>query len=655
MFYTGMLGLVLFILCIIFCFYLPGRWFLARLKITSPPLEQVFLSTILGVVFFLFIFYILAWLHADLLAIPLYIGIDVLAVREMLFFKRLFEKGDRLPLGIIVIFSTFFSIPLLLLGNYGNTTLYHFDDMLAVALIKELRFRFPPQIPQFVGVQLTSYHFFYDFLLAKISQFFHVSAFSLHFHFVPVFFALSWGVGVYVLVSLWTKNRWTGIIATFLTMFAGSFSYIYYLAGHTSVSFMDGLGISQPAYSVYNPRITSSMIILIFSLVLLYRYLQSRQKRILIPWVLAAGMLPMTDVYAAIVLYSGLLLLTLIELSKRRFVLLLCWGIIAMFFFGTYGVFVGKSGGLIFHPLWAPIGILQAFDWIHYDQRMYDYTQSHNYLKIVLLQGYGLFIFLILNLGTRVFGLIVLLIAYLKHKFRPSLFALILCFMTIVSITIPLLVIQSGKVFEIIQLGFFYLFFCALFAAIGFSYLLAIKLPAGRMLKPVLLIILFVLTMPSTFVIYAQVVQAQSSRVSLDSPYYKALSFLKTKGNYNQTVLEIPPQEVGPDINGMNYWYNNQLPEVSAFAGKQDFLASMTGDFPGTDVEARIAEISLVLQYRDNPDTPTKLAIIDMLKKNKIVYIFSPYQIDNILTIKGIKEIYNHTYVIYQVDSQKLM
>src|SRR5579885_1525316 len=321
----GIEGLVLFLLCLIFCFYLPGRYFLHKLRLTCQPFLLLFLATIFGLLFFLFVSYVVAWIHADWVLIPIFGVIDVLALRNNLLVINPVARKNLLPLVIITICSFFFSIPLLFLGIYNNTILYHFDDILAISLIQELRYRFPPDIPAYSGVPLTSYHFFYDFLLTKINEFFAISPFSLHFHFIPLFFAFCWGVGVYVFVYEWRKNRFTALLAVFLTMFGGSFSYLYYFAGQTNVSFLDGLGIAQPAYSVYNPRITLSMIVLIFLLIWLYRFLQTRNNRLLIPFVLAMGMLPMIDIYAAIVAYSGFGLLTLIDLSKRRFIFIPCW------------------------------------------------------------------------------------------------------------------------------------------------------------------------------------------------------------------------------------------------------------------------------------------------------------------------------------------
>jgi hypothetical protein len=638
-----------FLFVCIFVFYFPGRWLISRLQLQFFSFESLFLSSVSGILLFLLILYLFSWVHLDFFALLFYAVIYFLLFREKLYTWRLPNKEELKIGSLLAVFSTFFSIPLTLLGIYGNTIFYHFDDMLQVSLIQELEHKFPPDIPSFTGVPLRGYHFFYDFLLAKIGQFTGISPFSLHFHLFPLLFAFLWGLGVFAFMLLWTKKKFSSLLAVPLSMFGGSFVYIYYFMGERSISFLDGLGISQPAYSVYNPRITFSIIVLFFAFIVLYRFLQIRKNAFLVLFVLAAGLLPMIDVYAAMVLYSGFAFLVFIELFQRRFQLLVSSFFIGIFFFATYWVFVGHSGGLIWKPLWAPIGILQSFSNLGYDWRVYTYMKDHNYLKLVLLESYGLFIFLILNLGTRVFGILGLGIHLGKYKKRPSLFFYSLFIMTVTAIFIPLLFIQSGKVFELIQLGFYYLLLCSLFASIGFYELLHLQFRFQKILKPLLMILFFVLTLPSTFWVYSGIISDQSKRTSLDSDYFKALAFLRKQGQYTDTVFNLPPQNFGPDTAGLSYWYSVSSPEISAFADKQTYFDSPGNTFPGMHPNERLNDLFSFLTYRNNPNSELSDKTATMLRKNHIVYIFTSYPIDSLLHMKGMRVIYQQGYSIYEL------
>jgi hypothetical protein len=601
---------------------------------------------------FLFLLYVLSWVHLEILAILFYGLIDFFAVRTGAFPFQSIEKKHRFSLVVIGVFSLIFSTPLLLLGIYSNTVLYYFDDMWHLALIREFAFRFPPHIPTYSGVPLTGYHFFYDFLLAKISEFFAISPFSLHFHLFSVFTAVLWGLGTYVLLFVWTKRRSTALVGVFLTMFGGNFAYLYYFAGHTQVSLADGLGIMQPAYSIYNPPFSLSIVFILFALIALYYFLQTRQKLYLILIVLAAGLLPMTKIYGAMVFFPGFVIVAAWDFLRKKFDSFIALLAIGVFFLATYGIFVGEQGGLIWFPLWAPIGILRSFSWYNFDNKIYVYTHQGVLHGLIETYAYGLFVFLILDLGTRILGILLLPITYFRQIIKrkpPSLFSLSVLIMLVISIFIPLFFIQTGKVFEIIQLGSYYLFFCSLFATLGFGILFSLRFRLAFIVQTILLVILFSFTICSSFVIYKGIFDNQQKRVSLDSPYYQALFFLQKRGTYMDTVLELPSHEIGANMSGLRYWYNNSSPIVTSFANKQTFLSSTGIDFKGMDTKTRMSDIIMVLQYRDDATNVNKSVATNVLKTNHIRFIFSPYAFDSLLQIPGVKKIYDRGYVIYQV------
>jgi hypothetical protein len=639
-----MLEVLLFILCIVICFFLPGKFINNRLGLKLDGIEALFIATVTGVVFFIFSLYLLSWVHAEWIIIPIVLIIDFFALKNRKRLSLSLRPNDIVPLVLIGVSGLIFSLPLLAWGIYNNHIAYRFDDLWHLALIQEMKVNFPPGVPTFAGVGLRGYHFFTDFLQANISNIFSLSPFSLHFHLFPVFLSLLWALGAYSFMYTWTKKRTAGLWAVFLTMFGGSFAYLFPLFGRPAVSLSDGLSILQPAISIFNPPSSFSIVLLFFCLFLLYHYLQKQEKRWMIPFIIAAGILPMVKVYAGIILFGGLAPIVFYELWQRRFFLFQACLVIGLIVLGTYWIFVGGTGGLIWYPLWPPHELLRSFSWYGYDERMYTFTHEGVIKGLIKTELFGFSLFFLGNLGTRIFGLFSLVLL-LKKRIKLNIFPISLIVMMVVSILIPLLFIQTGKVFEIIQMATYYLLFCSLFASIGLTAFFSLHFRFHRIVKAFILLIFIFLTIPSAFYTYSSTIKEAKNTKNLTDPYYTALLFLRNHGEYNQTVLALPDKSASSSINDLNSWYKTSDPTVSVFTNKRMYLANGGIDFPGMDYKARISSLSAVLQDIDSNQTQK---VDTFLRENHITYIFSSYQLSPQLLTGNIKEIYHATYYVYQ-------
>lgn len=639
MFYP-FIEVILFLLCIVICLYIPGRLLSIYLKLRLDGLESLFVSIVSGMVLFIACLYPLAWLHLEWLSLVIYGGGVFFAFRER---RKLFVPIDRKlfpPCFFLIISAAVFSTTLVVWGQYGDRIFTTYDDIWHLTLIQEIQSNFPPDIPTYAGLHLTGYHFFSDFFLANVSKLFFITPLSLHFHLFPVLLSILWALGVFVFVSAWTKKTITALWAVFLTMFGGNFAYIFHWQGHPTVSLINGLGILQPANAVYNPPFTFSIVVLLLGLFLLYRYWQMKEKRYLVPFIFLLGLLPMIKVYAGMLLYGGFGILVLATLRKRQFYLLGIFALAGCISLVTYGVFVGKSGGLIWFPLWAPHDVLHTFSWYGYDEKIYTFTKEHVMKSLVEIETYGLILYIFGNLGTRLIGLVLLLL-FLKKKHMPSAYTIMLCAMLFVALGLPIFFIQTGKVFEIKQMGMYYLFFCALFAAIGFSQFFSLQFRFQRIIKAFFFIIIILLTLPSSILAYTQIWSVTQQSVSLSNPYYRAMSFLKTQGNHNDTVLVIP-SNVRAREQDISEWYKHSIPEVGAFSNKRLYLSFGVMEYPGMNSLGRIKELT---EFLSQPSINAKEAF---LKKYQIHYIFSPVKQPLLEKISGIKKIYDDQYVIYQ-------
>lgn len=609
---------------------------------------------------FTLISYIFSWFRLEAVILPVLLVIDFFVIKGRKWHPYNIEKRHLIPILIVFILAFVFSLSMLGSGVYGDTIKYTRDDLWHLALINELKANFPPDNPGFAGVALKGYHFFYNFLLAKISNIFFISPLSLYFHYFPLFIAALWGMGVYSLMFRWSKKISVALWAVFLTQFGGSFAFILRLRGHEGLSLDSAFGIQQSATSLMNPPFAISIIIVISTLFAIHQYFTSKDKSWLLPISLFVGLATMFKVYAGIILVGGFVLFTVMEFVRtRNYLIFLSLFASGILFFATYGILRDPSSTLIFAPLWAPHSVLtDNMPWYGYAEKMYTYTKLSVIKGIVETELYALYVFIFGNLGTRLIGLLFLpVIIFKKHK-TPSFFALNILIMTLISILIPLFFIQSGKVFEIIQMAWYFLFFISLFAAFGFYALF--NLVRVKLIEIVLFAIIIVLTLPSAYEPYKGYFDSMRSQgSSLSSDYFKSMQFLKSQRNYSDTVLEIPDKNIHATKKDVLSWYRSSSPAIVAFANKRGYLNNEYIDFKGVDIAPRIYFIRKIILFNNMvPNNSSEYTSLQEevrlgLKEHKISYIYSPYPLLFAKDTSYISKIYeNQAAAIYRVNAK---
>ena len=654
---------LLFILAVTVSFYLPGRLISNKFNFKFTYLENLFFNTIFGLGIFTLITYVLSWLKLNLLILPFLLILSFFSIKTKKIKISGYDFRDKLPLLIIIILSLIFSIPVTLSGQFGNSIILSgvngFDAIWHISLINELVHHFPPDNPAFSGIPLMGYHYFFNFLLAKVVSTFNISALSLYFRFFPIFFALSWGFGVYVLTLRWTKKISSSLWAVFLTMFGGSFAFILRLYGHPG-SLDDAFGITQPYTAVLNPPFASSVVLITATLFSLYKYFETKNKNYLYPIAIFAGIITMYKVYAGIILLGGLGLLSIVRFIKKDYSFSLSFlGALIIFYF-TYWILRDPSSKLLFDPLWSPHKVLlDNLPWYRYDEKFYTYSRLHVKHGLFEIELFALVVFTVGNLGTRAVGMFMDLLLFLKKHKPASYFSLSVLFMLFISLLIPMFFIQSGKVFEIIQMAWYFLFFSAFFAADGFGKFFNQRL--NRFLKLLLILVIIVVTLPSAYEkMSAYVAFAKGQVGKVTANYYKAALFLRSQGNYNSTVLEMPTGDVGVSLNTVDadaewWYYRISSPRFIAFSDKRGFLENEGITFTGTDFKKRLNLITSIIRYEKFPEKDNYFRfqeeIEQGLKKYKIKYIASPYRLIRLEKVNIVKKIFeNSEWVIYKVN-----
>lgn len=652
---------ILFLVAVFWCFYLPGRFFSKRLKFELNSLEDLFFSTTLGIIIFTSASYFLARFNLSILLLPILsiFALITLLNKEWRPFKIL--KEDIKPLLFISLLAIIFSLTVVLSGEYEGTIRIvgsNGDGIWHIALINELKTTFPPQHPGVSGIPFKGYHFFYDFLLAQISRSFNISPVSLYFQFFPVLTAFLWVSGVYNLVLKWSKNRITSLLAVFFTLFGGSFSFILRLQGHKGFSLDDAFGITQPATSLVNPPFAISVIIITASLFTIYKILGTRKNSWLIPLVLFVGVSTMFKVYAGILLTGAFLLLGLYQLFYKKWLWLVALVGLGIIFLATYWVFADKSASLIYAPLWSPRKVLlEHLPWYGYEEKAYTYRKLHVIRGIIKTELYGLYVFIIGSLGTRILGLLAALLLFVKKLKLPSFFSLIVFSMTLASILIPLLFIQSVQVFDIIQMAWYFLFFTSIFASFGFSALLNLKF--NKLFKIILVVILLVATFPSAFEKY-QFYLSLPKAIHYAKPYYQSLQFLKNQGLYSNVVLEMPEKITNQSEEELNRWYHSRKYDNSlrlvAFGNKRGFLNRELEALSKIDISSKISLIKKILEFEENYKITKNYEnrqnqLKTDLNESNVTFIYSYAPLESFESFGIAEKIFqNQTAVIYRVN-----
>jgi hypothetical protein len=225
--------------------------------------------------------------------------------------------------------------------------------------------------------------------------------------------------------------------------------------------------------------------------------------------------------------------------------------------------------------------------------------------------------------------------------------------MLAVSFLVPLFFIQTGKVFEIIQMAWYFLFFCALFSSFVLASLFNFKY--SKAFKLLLFGVLLITTLPSAYGTYRGDLATVRSRKKFSSPYFKAMQFLASQETYNATVLEIPNKQIPPTEKDLREWYRASSPAIVAFANKRSYLSNEYIDFPGVNITPRIDFLREVLLFdKVSLTTPEYVRLQKELEKgflkNKISFIYSPRPLSSLERIKNIHQVYqNQAATIYQV------
>lgn len=496
------ISLFLFLIFVITVLLIPG-FILSQGVVESGPLAfRAFVSLVIGLVVFSLVCY-----FAGLINLPSIIFVYII-VMVFWFFKslsweeikkmKLFgsDKLSFLAVGVIIAGSLFQWLSVTKSGIVTNAGIGFWgpnthDGVWHIALINQLLQKVPPQNPIYAGENLRNYHYFYDLMVASTAYIIRVDVVDLIFRFYPLFFSLLLGAGTYYLVLRLYRNKLgenhlklSAIFTLIFVYFAGSFGWIVEYLKYRHIGGESAFWANQSISFNLNPPFAVSLIILI-TLVHLLTVLdnrnESRKKIVLI--ILLGGSMVGFKAYGAILVLSSLLVIVLVKILKRDLRYLGIFigmtflnGIIFLINFGNQSIGIANSV-FIWSPFWFIHTMIDSPDrvgWERLSLARVSSLEMKNWGKFVLAEGLGLLIFIIGNLGMRVIGIPAFLKS-IRSIFKDTGMQFIVL-VTIIAFLVPVLFIQSGNPWNVIQFMYYGLYFISIFAGIGLAGLY-FKLP----------------------------------------------------------------------------------------------------------------------------------------------------------------------------------
>jgi len=498
------------------------------------------------------------------------------------------SKKQKTGLIITILFSSlllsvtmfrsglFFDFGLGFWGPNGHDGIWH------LALINQLVKNVPPQNPIFSGTILSNYHWGYDFLVSLISKITFISPSVLYFQVLPILFALILGFLSFKFAYLVTKNYKTSLVFVILNYFASSFGWIVTLIKSGQMGGESLFWSMQSASTLLNPPFTLSLIILLSGLLLWIKHKNTNSIFYAFITGLVFSSLCGVKVYAGALIGISLAIFWLIKListkkfSKFNFWICVFTGITSILILYLLGVF--KSNSLLeFKPFWFIHSMIESPDKFYWPKlASFRYNQTNIFISIFIELSL-ICIFLIGNLGIRIFGLGHFIFSFIKHK--KSDINLLLLNILFFSFLVPLFFVQKGTAWNTIQFFYYFLFFINFYLASFLSSLWTKN-------KVITLIILFLACFGSIATLKDYFGNPPPS--SLPKNEIAALNFLKTQPE--GVVLTYPYNKYLKNniATPIPLYAYETTAYVSAFSTKTTFLEDeMNLDITGFDWKTR--------------------------------------------------------------------
>lgn len=613
-----LLSLLRFLLFIVIFVLLPAKIILSGyFKINeSDSVSDLALNLIIGITLLILFMIIIQSLKLPFYFIylfPLFVILKLKYLKKTISVLQL-SKISFFVLLLFFGFALIQSYPLLNGGNIGSSGIYFpslHDNLWNISIINQLNIAFPPLHPAISNEALKNHHYFYLYFLSLIHKTTKIGIFDLYFRFGTVLVSLLFGISLYLVSTIFTKNMIFKILSVFFGIFSGNFAYLapFFLNNisdwRANLFFAD-----QPFDQIFNPYTVFGYAVFLVSIYCVFKYLRSAKPNT--NWqILSAILIAVTygiKSFACVILIISLTLIAFISVVffnqfKPLKLLVLTVIILIPLFLLISG---SKSVSLIFFPGWLLTEMMIGKDKLNLPQFIAKenyYLQIGNWLGLLKLKIIELFIYLIGNIGVRILGLffIAKTIFSFKYDQKNLIFRIYILILILVSLALPLLFNLSASPHNIIQFTPFSLLLLAILSAFFLEDLIKQKLIRKFKHLPFLIIILIVsLTIPVNVKNFIQKLRSEKG----DIINLEELEALKQIEKNNDGIILINPDD-----------FDRSPIYVSALAKKSVYLADKNFALQtAISPEERIKKIKLFFE--------NGMMDFNFLKNNNIRYIY---------------------------------
>lgn len=668
------LGLFLiFIPVSLFLFYIPGFAVVSLVKQKLDKAELLVLSFGLGLILFTLLAIFLGLLHIRFLSLPILISISawVLSKNKFHFLYSLTVFQEKLLCALVII-----GILVQGLINFPSGYLYKgglyfwsaqgHDGVRHIAFMEQIKKEFPPSSPFFSQEPLINYHYFVDVTLGETLRLFpFFSSWDLYFRFFPVLFSFLITTSTFAFVKAW-KNKQIAYWAIFFTTFTGSFGWIVQLLkGRGPFGGETVFWASQINTVIGNPATAISIILILAFLLGLKFYLENNNWKWFLICFFLGSIISGFKVFGGIVLLSGLVMASIINLIfKRKIELALITVSLSISNIIAFkSMTSGASNLLLFEPWWLIRTLIVSSDrlnWMDLELRRQYYLSLgtwRGYLRVAEYETIAFLLFLIGNVGIRFIGFYDLgkdVINQVKTKFSNMLTTIIF-FAMLSAFLIPLLFVQKGLAYNNIQFFEYFILFLGFFAASSTYFLLKkVSSPVARYFIITVIIAAAIPTVIGNLLEFYGPGSAPNAKINKQE--LQALYYLRDHTNPSNIVLNASFQQYRSDKGDrpipIYAWYSTSY--IAATSLRTTYLSDEEQAITtGYQADERLNNMRKFFSQKDLVWNQ------DFLKINKINYIYLPKKeiqtLDTNLMLdeKGnqIRKFYeNEEVIIYEVE-----
>ncbi len=605
---------------------LPALALIRKLFRMEDELEIYTIASVLGIVIFTIVAYILAALHLRYLMWVFPITGIILLFKYKINLNKVIDLKHKkffllvIMLGIIgqVAVNAPSGFPykdgIYFWSSHGHDGIWH------LALMEHMKNGdFPFLNPELAGQKLQNYHFFVDLLMSEFSRLFMFSNLDIYFRFMPIIFSVLLGFGSFIFVKLWSKSEVAGIWAMFFTYFAGSFGYLIYVPTHKSLGGESIFWVSQTHSVLGNPPHAAAFIITTFFLFTYLKFLRNRSLNYFIISAFLGGAVIGFKVYAGVLLLGGLLLVGILEFLTRRIYKGILLFITTLAISGIIYLpnSVNSQDFLIWQPWWYIRTMVVASDrlnWLDLELRRQTYIAENNWKRVIQVELMAFLIFLFGNLGMRFLGFWTILKKLRQNIFKDS-FNLFFLSITLASFFIPIFFLQKGVAWNSIQFNQYFLLFFGFWAGASMANIMNVF--KNDFVKTCIVVLVIILSVPTQLGLLWQFYSNPAlSKISLKE--IEALNYLKNQpdgivlvapfNKYEKDKYKNPPIPIYA-------WYDTGY--VSAFSSKKTLISDEEQiNIMGYDVS------KLVKMRKEAFESLDKRVVNNFLAKYDVRYIY---------------------------------